>query len=99
MIDISELLNKRGEKMDLNMVGLRIKKIRESRGIKAKFVAKKIGLSITRYSQLENGKIPITTERLEMIAPILGVEKSEMDIFFNLKLSETLNGPHQTGTK
>jgi transcriptional regulator with XRE-family HTH domain len=88
--------------MNLNMVGLRIKKIRESKGIKAKFVAKEIGLSITRYSLLENGKISITTERLEKIAPILGVEKAEMDIFFNLELSETLTSPasaQPTGTE
>jgi transcriptional regulator with XRE-family HTH domain len=94
MIKVSDMFINGGDNMSdntkVNLVGLRVQQIRESKGIKAKFIAKEIGISATRYSQLENGKIPITTERLEQIADILGVSKSQMHIFFDPYVNNVL---------
>lgn len=67
--------------------GAIIKKIRESKGIKAIFVAKKLGLSAAGYSGIERGRAKLTVERAAEIAEILGVPITK--IFFDDDISET----------
>ena len=55
-----------------------IKRIRESKGIKSSFVAKNLELSSAGYWKLENDKTPITLERIEKIAPLLGMKPKEL---------------------
>jgi transcriptional regulator with XRE-family HTH domain len=62
--------------------------VRNQRGIKAKYVAEKLGISVTWYSQIENDKANISMEMAEKIANILGVSAG---IFYENQLSETLN--------
>jgi len=53
---------------------LRIKQLREERGLKQEEVAEKLGLHLTNYNKLENGKTELTTSRMEELAAIFGVD-------------------------
>lgn len=57
--------------------GARIKAIRESKGIMAKYVAQKLKIDQSYYSQLESGKRRVTMTRAQQIADILGVSPGE----------------------
>jgi transcriptional regulator with XRE-family HTH domain len=52
----------------------RIKQLREERGLTQEAVASQLGLHLTNYNKLENGKTELTTTRLEKLASIFGVE-------------------------
>jgi len=49
----------------------RIKVIRKSKGITQTFVAKEVGMTVSNYNMKENGKRPISTKELELIAVAL----------------------------
>ncbi|MFC5647653.1 helix-turn-helix domain-containing protein [Paenibacillus solisilvae] len=51
----------------------KIRIVRKSKGIAQKFVAEKIGMTISNYNMKENGKRPIVTNELEKIAAALEV--------------------------
>ena len=53
---------------------MNLKEIRLNKGIKANFVAKKIGYSREYYSRLENNKVKLLEKHIEKLAPILGEE-------------------------
>lgn len=55
-------------------VGGRIREIRKSSGLMAKYVAQKAGISRWYLSMIENGKRVPSVEKLEAIADALGVE-------------------------
>jgi transcriptional regulator with XRE-family HTH domain len=57
--------------------GTNIKKIREKKGIKSCYVAKKLGIARSRYSQIENDKAPLSLQMAERIAEILNVDLNE----------------------
>lgn len=59
------------------MLGKRIKQVRESRGLKAKFVAGKVGISHNYLSQIENDKRKPAIETLQAIAEAIGVDTAE----------------------
>lgn len=69
--------------------GERIKKIREAKGIKAVFVAERLGLTPAGYSGIERGKAKLTAERAAEIAKILEVPITH--IFFDDEVSATRN--------
>lgn len=69
-------------------VGRRIKEIRDNAGLKAKFVAKKAGISLWYLSMIENGKRKPSLDKLEAIADVLGVEVEEF--FKTHQVSTTL---------
>jgi transcriptional regulator with XRE-family HTH domain len=54
-------------------LGLKVKKVRELKNIAQSHVAAQLGISQSTYSDLENGKIKISEEKLESISNILGV--------------------------
>lgn len=70
-----------------------IKKARINRGIKANWVASKLGVSESTYNALENGRRKLSLERAEKIANILGTTLTDI---LSQDVSETLN--KYTGT-
>lgn len=54
-------------------IGTCIRDLRKSKGIKATFVANKIGISYSHLWKIENGS-PVRADLLYQIASILGVE-------------------------
>ncbi|ULO10616.1 helix-turn-helix transcriptional regulator [Paenibacillus sp. 19GGS1-52] len=58
----------------------KIRDIRKSKGVTQTFVAKHTGLTISNYNMKENGKRPISTGELEIIAAVL---KEPVGNFFN----------------
>ena len=69
--------------------GQNIKQIRINKGIKACYVAQKLGLTPAGYSGIERGRSRLTAKYAQQIANILAVDVK--DIFFNQNISETLN--------
>lgn len=59
--------------MDKKELGLRIKTLRESKGMKQNALANKAGVSPTYIYQLERGEKSPTVEYLEFICDALGV--------------------------
>ena len=68
--------------------GSLIKEVRNSKGIKAKWVAEKIGVSFSTYTEIEAGRRNLTVERAEAIALSLGMTLPEL-LCHNV--SESLN--------
>ncbi|MEK4876923.1 MULTISPECIES: helix-turn-helix domain-containing protein [Paenibacillus] len=58
----------------------KIRDIRKSKGVTQTFVAKQTGMTISNYNMKENGKRPISTVELEIIAAVL---KEPVVNFFN----------------
>lgn len=56
----------------------KIKALRTLRGLKAMFVAEKIGVSKSRYSDIESGKGEPKPTQLRDIASILGVKMEDL---------------------
>ncbi len=61
-----------------DMVGLKIRMIREMRGYSQEYMAEKLGMAQNSYSRIETNQTKLSTELLQKIATILGV--SPMDI-------------------
>jgi len=59
--------------LDAVNYGALIKKARNSKGIKAKWVAGQIGVSISTYTEIEAGRRSVTLERAEEIAKVLSM--------------------------
>jgi len=58
--------------------GALIKSVRNSKGIKAKWVAEKIRVSISTYTEIEADRRNLTLERAEEIAVVLGMTLQEL---------------------
>jgi transcriptional regulator with XRE-family HTH domain len=60
--------------MDIIMLtASRIKELRNSLGFSAKAVATDLGIAISNYSMLENGKVEITLARLQALSEIFKI--------------------------
>ena len=86
---LSEMLNE--SEVKLVEYGKRIKQLRMTKGIKATYVAGKLGLTPAGYSGIERGRTKLTAEKAQQIADILGVDIRE--IFSEEEASGTLNRP------
>lgn len=64
--------------MDNAKYGALIKAVRNSRGVKAVFIARKIGVSISTYTEIEAGRRNITLERADEIAAVMGMTLPEL---------------------
>lgn len=64
-----------------------LKRARNFKGIKAKYVAEKLGVHITTYYELEAGRRQLTMERAGEIASILGMTLQDLLCF---QVSDTL---------
>jgi transcriptional regulator with XRE-family HTH domain len=58
-------------------IGLRIKALREKRGISQSALGEAIGVSYQQIQKYENGITPITVERLQQIGTALGIFSSD----------------------
>jgi len=63
------------------MIGFKIRKVREIKDITQSFVANKLSLSQSTYSDIENGKSVVTSKMLEQIATILKVTPEVIEGF------------------
>ncbi|GIO25299.1 helix-turn-helix transcriptional regulator [Oceanobacillus sp. J11TS1] len=63
-----------------------LKRFRDSRGLKSKFVAKKLGISPNYYSQIENGHRSPQLEHLLKLKELYNVSLDE--IFFDNKIAK-----------
>lgn len=54
--------------------GETIRNLRESKGIKSKFVADKLGMSASSYCDIESGRKKLTFEHAQTISEVLGVD-------------------------
>lgn len=59
-------------------IGRAIKKLREARNYTQEFVAKKLQMSQTSYSNMERGKTEISLRRLEEIAHLFQISLYEL---------------------
>lgn len=71
--------------------GQRIKRIREKKGVKACYVAQRIGMTPGGYNGIEKGRTKLTVEKALQIACVLGVDIREF--FFDSEVSDSLNRP------
>lgn len=69
-------------------IHLRVEKVRLLHGVTKTHIAKHCNKTVAWYSDVSKGKIRLTVEDLEKIARALNVD---VTIFFDRKLSETLN--------
>jgi transcriptional regulator with XRE-family HTH domain len=67
--------------------GALIKAVRNSKGLKAKWIAEKIGVSISTYTEIEANRRSITLERAEKIASAMGMTLEEL---LRQQVSDTL---------
>lgn len=65
--------------MNINaLAAFKIKQLRHKLGLSSEAMAKDLGISRTAFSQLENGKVEITLNRIETIANRYAVPLSEL---------------------
>lgn len=62
-------------------IGLKIRKVREIKNFSQEYVANKLSISQSAYSNIENGKTSITNENLTDIATILDVTPEVIEGF------------------
>lgn len=55
-----------------------MKQLRESKGIKANFVASKLGISRDRLARIEKGSVTLPTEFIPILAELYGVSNDEI---------------------
>jgi transcriptional regulator with XRE-family HTH domain len=58
--------------------GARIRALRLERGLKAKYVAKKIGLSASQYSDLEHDRKKLTADLIVGLVDVLRVSADDI---------------------
>jgi len=54
-------------------IGYKIRRVREFKNLSQQYVADKLSVSQSTYSDMENGKIIVSEEKLAMIANVLDV--------------------------
>ena len=54
-------------------IGYKIRRVREFKNLSQQYVADKLSVSQSTYSDMENGKIAVSEEKLAMIANVLDV--------------------------
>lgn len=71
--------------IDYKLLSSNLKDLRESKGIKQKFIAEQLGISANYYSQIENGHRLPQLEHLIVIKNIFNISLD--DIFFNTEIA------------
>ena len=64
--------------MNNNEISVRIKKIRNLRGVKQEYIALQMGMSQSTYSKIENGNQKLTFEVIGKIANTLNVSINQL---------------------
>lgn len=70
---------------DTEIITRNLKKMREKRGLKQKFIAEQLGISPNYYSQIENGHRQLQIEHILKLRSIFDVSLDE--IFFNNEIA------------
>jgi transcriptional regulator with XRE-family HTH domain len=63
------------------VIGHKIKRIREMRGLKQEYVAEQLGISQQTYSKLENDHIDISFSKIEQLATIFEMKPEDIVTF------------------
>lgn len=69
------------------MVHENVERIRIAKGVTKTHIAKKLGLSLQGYRHITSGDARLDTERLKIIANILGVDPG---VFFDQELTKSV---------
>lgn len=77
-------------------LGYNIKKIRELKNISQEYMANNLKISQSSYSDLENNKTKLSTERLEKIAELLEINLNEL---FNFSDKNVFNNTFKEASK
>ncbi|HAY3507335.1 helix-turn-helix domain-containing protein [Elizabethkingia anophelis] len=72
----------------MNIVGSRIKRIREEKGIKQEYMAYELDISQSNYGRLEKQDSRLTVPRIQKIARVLGVSVA---LLFGEETSNVVN--------
>ena len=75
----------------MNVIGEKIKKIRELRGYPQKYVADKLSMTPAGYSKIERGETDVTYSKIEEIAAILNVSLEDLMAFDQQKILNSFN--------
>ena len=75
----------------MNVIGEKIKKIRELRGYPQKYVADKLGMTPAGYSKIERGETDVTYSKIEEIANVLNVSMEDLIAFDQQKILNSFN--------
>lgn len=62
----------------MNKIGIKIRRIRESKSFSQDYMANRLNISQNVYSKLESGGVKLTTERLKQIAEILEIPEETL---------------------
>lgn len=81
--------------MERYPLGKCIRDLRKSKGVKATFIADKIGISYSSLWKIENGTQHVRADHLHLIASALGVN---VDYFFDNQFDKNASGviEHET---
>ncbi|MDQ7947660.1 MAG: helix-turn-helix transcriptional regulator [Pedobacter sp.] len=71
----------------MNLLGQKIKKLRQEKNVNQASIAKEMGISLPAYSKIETGKTDVNISRLEQLASIHKIDIGE---FFCDGLKEQL---------
>lgn len=85
----------RSTEMD-RRIGERLRQLREARGLRARIVADALGITVTAYAKWESGATRLTLQRLDRVAPLLGV--SALQIFHGERVQEMRVKPEPSGS-
>lgn len=61
-----------------DMIGLKIKEIREQVNLSREYVAIQMEITVTDYNKIEKGKVDLKLSKLDRLVKILGIKKSEL---------------------
>ncbi|MBX2949482.1 MAG: helix-turn-helix transcriptional regulator [Crocinitomicaceae bacterium] len=76
-----------------NTIGVKIRKIREIKNFSQEYVANKLSVSQSTYSNIENDKTPVTAKSLEQIALALEVTPAIIKGFDDQMVFESCSQP------
>jgi transcriptional regulator with XRE-family HTH domain len=79
-------------------IGFKIRKVRELKNLSQNYVADKLSLSQSTYSETENGKTQVTDQKLNQIATILEVSPEVIKGFSDAVVFNSCNQSGQYNT-
>ncbi len=75
----------------MQQVGANIKALRELKNLTQDYIASQLNMSITNYSNIENGKTDIKLTRLQQISKVLGIDCHQILALDKMMLFNKLN--------
>lgn len=78
-------------------LGYRIRKMRELKGYKQEYMAERLGIGQTSYSDIESGKAKLTVDRLKKIAELLDTTPNAIEEFDDRNFFHIINHQGNAG--